>query len=285
MLRNAGAVTLAGIVGMLSAGCNDRSTCASQYDPGNQVILESRVQRALWDISRSTFCLNVTAKYAPFFSPQENHPDAGIIARKPDDLEVSGTGTAFAFHQDDEYTYLITAAHVVAAPLIRVDEALSLQRLSSVELSLIDNQFDKNAADDISVEVLKTYVEADVAVIRTKQFLHVSTAYDTLETDKLRVGEDVSIVGFPYSMTRFIASGKIGSMEGIPHYKVKELKCSILLDAETAPGSSGSPLFVRRADRLYFVGIVQALRDYITFATGKSCLPKDIPLLGKGQVR
>ncbi|MBI5398171.1 trypsin-like peptidase domain-containing protein [Candidatus Woesearchaeota archaeon] len=271
---------------LLTSGCvNNCSRSQSEYDPGSQVILESRIQNALNDIGRSTFFLKVAAEYVPFLSSNLEEPSEGEPTPKSDDNKVSVSGTAFAYYRDENFTYLITAAHVVSPPPFRMDENLNLQRLKSesVQLSLADNQLDKDESDDIVLELIKTYEDVDISIIRAKNFLHVSTAYDALETNKLRAGEEVYVPGFPYGMTRFVSTGKIGSMDGVPHFKAQKFSCPILLAAETAPGHSGSPVFVRRGDRLYFAGIVLGLRDYITFVTGKSCLDSEIPVLGKGR--
>lgn len=260
---------------LLTSGCvNSCSKSGSDYDPGSQVILESRIQNALNDVGRSTFFLKVAAEYVTLLS-------SNFVEQVEEDNKVLVVGTAFAYYRDENFTYLITAAHVANPPPVRIDKNVNLQRRESVQLSLADNMYDKDESDDIALELIKTYEDVDISIIRAKNFLHVSTAYDTLETNKLRAGEEVYVPGFPYGMTRFISGGKIGSAESIPHFNEK-LNCPIILNAETAPGHSGSPVFVRRGDRLYFVGIVQALKDYITFATGKSCFDKEIPVLGKG---
>jgi S1-C subfamily serine protease len=275
------------ISAVASSGCVKSCEPSYNHDSLSQEILEDRVQSAVKDIERSVRCVRVTAKYRQIVSTKDlmgsifpQSPLALDMDADPEQKKQLQFGSALAFSRDDEYTYLMTAYHVVNPDNILFEPTEGIYRRASFQISLVDNKFDKNTEDDISVEVVEGYPDEDVAILRTKEYQYVSTVYSTLDTDKLRIGEEVYIFGYPKATTSFVSTGKIGNITGVPHYDEEKIKCPVMVDAPAIGGNSGGPLFVRRGDRLYFVGVVRGMMEFMTLAVGKSCYDEKIPKFG-----
>lgn len=274
------------ISAVVNSGCVG-SCCADDQVNLSQEQLEERVQAAVKDIGRSVRCVRVTSKYSEVISAKDlsglglpTSPLALDMTPEPETKKQFQYGSALAFSRDEQYTYLITAYHVVNPDNIIFEPSEGIFRRTSFQVSLVDNKFDKNASDDVMAEVMEGYPEEDIAILRTKEYQYVSTVYSPLDTDQLRVGEDVYIFGYPKAITSFVSTGKIGNTTGVAHYDDEDFKCPVMVDAPAIGGNSGGPLFVRRGDRLYFVGVVRGMMDFMTVAVGKSCLDKDMPKFG-----
>ncbi|MBI5398173.1 trypsin-like peptidase domain-containing protein [Candidatus Woesearchaeota archaeon] len=138
-------------------------------------------------------------------------------------------------------------------------------------MSLVDNRFDSNTEDDVPVEVLVSYAEKDIAVLRTKTKLYVSHAWKVADQKSLKVGEQVYIAGYPRSIAKVLSSGTVANTTGVPNDESAKVACMILADADATTGNSGGPLFVRRGDDLYFAGIVTTGFAFLSAAVGSAC--------------
>ncbi|MBI5398172.1 trypsin-like peptidase domain-containing protein [Candidatus Woesearchaeota archaeon] len=260
--------TLATMVGLATTavGCGGMSAYAR-----STMELEKKVSHDLEDIARSVHCVRVSATY------EADNENALLKLKK---TERKGHGTAFAFAADEQTTYLLTAAHVVEVEEHWTHWLFGSFTLASKSVKLVDNRFDNKEDDDVSVEVFATYPGVDLAVLRAKKKLHVSHAYKTVDSGKLHVAEAAYIVGYPRAVASFVSVGTIGNVKGVPHYNENDLPCLVMVDAEISPGNSGSPLFVRRGDELYFAGMMRGAMAQVSFGIGNACIEGRLPRVG-----
>ncbi|MBI4738075.1 trypsin-like peptidase domain-containing protein [Candidatus Woesearchaeota archaeon] len=255
-----------GLSATTAAGCGGMSNHARAT-----MAFENRVNSSLEDISRSVHCTRIVAKYERVGS------DDNLLPIKP---EYTRYGTAFAFSQDNEYTYLLTAGHVVETEQHMKHWLFGEFELKSVKMTLVDNALDEKASDDVDVEVFAQYPGTDISVVRAKKKLHVSRAYKSVNQKSLHLGEQAYVIGYPRSLVGFLTVGHIGNTKGVTNFDELKDSCAVLADVRVAPGNSGSPLFVRRGDELYFAGVVTALEGPVAIAVGNPCVEARLPRAG-----
>jgi S1-C subfamily serine protease len=264
------ATTLAAVIAattLAAPGCISTSQVRD-----SQVETERRAQDSIEDILQSVHCIKVTSKYTP--------TDPDFAALTP---ETEGYGTIFAFAKDNEYTYFLTAGHLVRKKdQVLEHPLLGDLKLTSVGYSIIDNALDEKADDDTDLEVFFRDEKMDIAVFRAKKQMHVSTAYGLIDQKDIRVGENAYITGYPRGAMRFVGVGTIGNITGMPNAKPDDEPTPLLVDVESMPGNSGSPMFVRRGDQFYFAGVVVSTFGHITKAIGVKSISGQIPRGGEG---
>lgn len=263
--------TLAAIVtglGMAGQGCY--ATTNSIRD--SSIEIERSAESSIEDILKSVHCMKVNTKYTP------TDPDLSAITP-----ETEGYGTIFAFSKDNEYTYFLTAGHMVRKTDKTVEHPLlGEMKVSSVRYSIVENALDEKSDDDISLDMFFRSESMDIAVFRAKTQMHVSTSYGAIDQKDLHVGESVYVTGYPRGAMRFLSIGTIGNLTGVPNKDIEDEPTPIIADVENMPGNSGSPMFVRRGDKFYFIGVVVSTFGHLTRAIGVSSIDGQLPRGGEG---
>ncbi|MBI4738076.1 trypsin-like peptidase domain-containing protein [Candidatus Woesearchaeota archaeon] len=266
--RHVKAATLAALVGLSTAatgGCGSTGRIIKSLPKSSQPQLSQ--YDALEDVMKSVYCVKVVAEYV-IMHPSGSEP--------PSDNKVVGSvvqmGSAFAFSSDNEYTYLITASHVVETDEVYVDPLYGVTKRKSVSMKLVDNKLDENEQDDVPVEVSLNVADRDFAVLRTKSKLYVSHKYEVADQKSLKVGEQAFTAGYPLSLMKVLSSGTIANTTVTPNKTNPEVGCMFVVDVDVMAGSSGGPLFVRRGDKLYFAGIVTKHLAFMAAAVGTACI-------------
>ncbi len=222
--------------------------CSSVYQAVETQQQISR-ENALEDILQSVVCVRNTATYVN----QQSH--------KTTQRAVFGTG--FVYKREDGWSYLTTSEHV--AKQAEKEEVLNFFDMShpdiwtkvSEEITIVDNKYDKNASDDISLGVVRADDELDTIVLRTKTPLHVSHAYH-IGTIQKHPGDPVYVVGFPLGFDRGTTNGTIFN----PSVKLEGREYT-MMDVTTQPGHSGSPVFVRGTNNeFYLIGQMRICMPY-----------------------
>lgn len=253
------ALALAAALGSTQPGCVQKMIVkANEADIVSAIEKRDQaVRQKLDDILQSIHCVRHVAEYTEIGGERSETNKAH--------------GTAFAYARRDGYTYLITNAHVVTEPDEMTESTFDMDfdpeflfekeekryRKSSETLTLVKNDDDADPADDIALEKVLVDEKLDIAIIRTKEDLHVSDSYAAGRDIKPEIGDDIFIIGYP--------GGVFASSRGIIanlHYDDSDDQDHTGLDIRSAHGGSGSPYFIRRADRLYWMGLFDSFLPY-----------------------
>ncbi|MGB2816534.1 MAG: trypsin-like peptidase domain-containing protein [Burkholderiaceae bacterium] len=115
--------------------------------------------------------------------------------------------------------------------------------------------FDGSESD---VELLKTYPENDLAVIRAKQIPDDLEAATLGSTSNLRPGDEVVAIGFPFGIGPSTSAGVVSGLDrSFRSPQGKQVMTGLIqFDAAVNPGNSGGPLITMDGE---VVGIVTAL--------------------------
>ncbi|MBO3117820.1 trypsin-like peptidase domain-containing protein [Winogradskyella sp. DF17] len=155
-------------------------------------------------------------------------------------VKVDQNGLGSGFMISDKY--VITAAHVVTVP-----ERLKIQ-FSDGEV--------------IPAKVISSYKTADLALLELFRPRFNATTVKLGDSDELKVGEQIFIVGAPYGLSSSLSSGYVSSFRrtnvGKNPFTTSEF---IQTDAAINQGNSGGPMFNLDGE---VVGIV----SYITTQSG-----------------
>lgn len=222
----------------------------------------STVREKLDDMLGSVHCLRTTAEYKREGTPE----GAGINT-------FSVHGSAFAYAKRDGYTYLVTNAHIAtredevkqefpvlnATPdgvEVKIEEIV--HKKQSEEVKIVTNRFDTRDADDIKLELVVADNKHDVAILRTKADLHVSDKYITDRDFRPEVNDKVMLLGYPANYHPLATEGRVSHLK----YVISDGQTFTALDVRSAFGSSGSPYFIQRGDRLYWAGLFARIRTY-----------------------
>ena len=111
---------------------------------------------------------------------------------------------------------------------------------------------------DSEVELLKTYPENDLAVIRAKKIPDDLEAATLGSTANLRPGDEVVAIGFPFGIGPSTSAGVISGLDrSFRSPQGKQVMTGLIqFDAAVNPGNSGGPLVTMEGE---VVGIVTAL--------------------------
>ncbi|MBW2996780.1 serine protease [Candidatus Woesearchaeota archaeon] len=222
----------------------------------------STVRNKLDDMLGSVHCLRVTAEYKLEGSPE----GAGINS-------YSVHGSAFAYAKKDGYTYIITNAHIAtredeikekfpvlnATPdgvEVKIEERV--HKKQSETAKIVTNKFDTRDADDIELELVVADKANDVAILRTKTDLHVSDRYILDKDFKPEVNDKVLLLGYPGNYHPLATEGRVSHL----NYVISNGQTFTTLDVNSAFGSSGSPYFIQRGDKLYWAGLFVRIMPY-----------------------
>ncbi|HVR62580.1 MAG TPA: S1C family serine protease [Polyangia bacterium] len=154
-------------------------------------------------------------------------------------------GTAFAYRRQGDDILLLTNEHVAVWPAVTdaqhvVDGVPSGCKRVSESLTLVDDETDSYARDDVAVTRVVSDPQLDVAVLKTRGDLHVMP-WKIGRSDALRERNLVEVRGFPLGAFRATSIGKVISS----HDRDEEGSWShddFVVDALLSPGNSGSPV-------------------------------------------
>ena len=115
--------------------------------------------------------------------------------------------------------------------------------------------FDGSESD---VQLLKTYPENDLAVIRAKKIPDDLEAATLGSTSNLRPGDEVVAIGFPFGIGPSTSAGVVSGLDrAFRSPQGKQVMTGLIqFDAAVNPGNSGGPLITMDGE---VVGIVTAL--------------------------
>jgi S1-C subfamily serine protease len=115
--------------------------------------------------------------------------------------------------------------------------------------------FDGSESD---VELLKTYPENDLAVIRAKKIPDDLEAATLGSTSNLRPGDEVVAIGFPFGIGPSTSAGVVSGLDrAFRSPQGKQVMTGLIqFDAAVNPGNSGGPLITMDGE---VIGIVTAL--------------------------
>ena len=155
-----------------------------------------------------------------------------IIAQNGQRMQVSVSGLGTGFLVEDNL--IITAAHVV-------------QTAESVSV-----RFHNNEA--IPAEVISNYKNADVSLLRLKWAPKQAKILKLGDSDKMKVGDRVFIVGSPLGLSYSFSSGYISGREESRKMSNSLIKAEYFqTDAAINQGNSGGPMFNMKGE---VIGIV-----------------------------
>jgi serine protease Do len=154
-------------------------------------------------------------------------------------------GTAFAYKRQGDDTLLLTNDHVAAWPSVTdaqhsVDGVPAGCKKISENLTLVDDERDAYARDDVPVSLVVTDAELDVAVLKARAPLQVMR-WKVGNSAALRERNVVEVRGFPLGAFRATNVGKVISArdhddEGVWNHD------DFVTDALLSSGNSGSPV-------------------------------------------
>ncbi|MBW3000038.1 serine protease [Candidatus Woesearchaeota archaeon] len=233
-----------------------QANCAAttvNVKPKPEIRQQSKAQQDLGDIAKSIYCIRTKTTYK------------NLLDRKMEPMEYSKHGTGFVFAEKDGWYYIITNQHVVDGDnnILGEDDVddidsmfmalFSLYEKSGEKTTIVDYKGDKKPGDDIELEEVVKSEELDVAILRTKKKLHVAKGYEIGNPSELRYGDTIYTVGFPFGSVKALTKGIISNPgDNLPNAAENENK---IIDTTYWAGNSGSPYFVMKDNKLYWVGI------------------------------
>lgn len=221
---------------------------------------DQKIKRDLEDLVKSVYCVRVDTEYKSDFSSKENP-----IPNK----KKRWVGTAFAYKYENGYTYFLTNAHVLRKPQKIIDAIklktpfgpfITLQSYTKIneKIVLVDNGRDNDPSDDIVIEEVEKNALLDIAVIRAKGRSYVSNSYIPDENFVPNIADQVYVVGFPEGAFSTVTKGNVSKVK----QKFAKGRENIVLDITSTFGSSGSPYFIQRGNKLYLGGLVSSVYTY-----------------------
>jgi serine protease Do len=154
-------------------------------------------------------------------------------------------GTAFAYRKQGADTLLLTNDHVAAWPAVTdedhtVDKVPAGCKRISETLTLVDNEHDSYAPDDVAVSRVVTDPALDVAVLKAHGNLQVMP-WKIGHSAGIRERNLVEVRGFPLGAFRATNIGKVTSPHDHDDYGDWEHD-DFIVDALLSRGNSGSPV-------------------------------------------
>lgn len=145
-------------------------------------------------------------------------------------MAVSGLGTGFLVDE----LHIMTAAHVV-------------QTAESVSVRFHNNEV-------IPANVISNYKTADVSLLRLKWAPKKATVLKLGDSDKMKIGERVFVVGSPLGLSYSFSSGYISGKQKSRRAKNSLVRSEFFqTDAAINQGNSGGPMFNNEGE---VIGIV-----------------------------
>lgn len=206
--------------------------------------LKNELKQASADLARLSRAVNLVHELvAPSvlsIHTKEARVYANFRTRQLVQREVEvGEGSGFVFHSNDEGSWIVTNAHVVAKT--DAEQQFITGRngqpvvYETLQVILTDNR-------ELTAEFVGIYVESDLAVLKVKE--PNLPALEWADSEQAKVGDWVVALGYPlgvgYSATSGIVSAtdrSIGIYQGVGGFD-----SFIQTDAAINPGNSGGPL-------------------------------------------
>jgi len=152
--------------------------------------------------------------------------------------EVTSPGLGSGFLIDDE-GHVMTAAHVV-------------QTADLVEVEFVDGS--KFTASVVVSDPVK-----DVALIKLDKLPEKVRPVKLADSDQVRIGEEVFIIGAPYGLSHTLTVGHISARHSNEDGYMGEIQAETFqTDAAINQGNSGGPMFNQRGE---VIGIVSHIRS------------------------
>ena len=166
-------------------------------------------------------------------------------AVRHDRRKVVAHGTAFAYRKQGGETLLLTNEHVAAWPTITNEQhevrgvPPGCKRVSDA-LSLVDDENDSYAKDDIPLTRVVVDPQLDVAVVKARGPLQIMP-WKVGRSAGLRERNLVEVRGFPLGAFRATNIGKVISARDHDDYRDWDHD-DFVIDALLSKGNSGSPV-------------------------------------------
>ena len=205
---------------------------------------------------RFSYCLRSTAAYDCLAYGQD-----GVVRHRR--LEVTAHGTGFAYKKVGNDSYLLTNDHVVSWPAVTTDDnavtdvPAGCKRTEST-VRIVANESDSNERDDTALSLVVTDPLLDVAVLRSKVPLQIMP-YRIGRSADLRVGNAVTIQGYPLGIMEAVNTGKVINTADHDTSNDRD-HLDFVVDAPLSSGNSGSPVLAisKTSGQLELVGIFHA---------------------------
>jgi S1-C subfamily serine protease len=154
-------------------------------------------------------------------------------------------GTAFAYKRQGDDTLLLTNDHVASWPAVTdyqhvVDGVPPGCKKVNETLTLVDDEHDSYARDDVAVTRVVTDPQLDVAVLKTTTKLQVMP-WKIGHSARLRERNVVEVRGFPLGAFRATNAGTVVSAHDHDDYGEWDHE-DFVIDALLSSGNSGSPV-------------------------------------------
>lgn len=203
-----------------------------------------------------TYLVRSTARYeCPFFSPD------GKLRRKR--VDVTEHGTAFAYENQGEDTFLLTNEHVavwpdVTEPRHKVEGVGDGCRKMDENLRIVHDEQDEYEPTQIELQRVAYDPKLDAAILKAPRRL-AALPYRVGKSASLRQGNAVQVRGFPLGLIHAVNAGKVVN----PYDRDLEQgwdHVDFVIDALLAEGNSGSPVLALscRTRELELVGMYHA---------------------------
>lgn len=175
-----------------------------------------------------------------------------------------GTGLAYR-EADDGYYYVLTNSHLSGQAEVKDAQGTVFKKKSSFA-SIVDSIADYNFLDDIILETVFESTELDIAVLRTTEKLKTLDEDYIGDSDTLKYGDEVYLAGYPEGLFPIVTKGIIANPGKYPvHYLVEDEKNGLavpissrkVIDITLNAGNSGSPFYVKRGDKINWMGIAR----------------------------
>jgi S1-C subfamily serine protease len=249
------AVVLAGVF-LSPAGVQARGSspfCLGAY-ANDQVVVAPEARRQE-ETTRYSFCVRSTAVYQCAYYG----PDGSLMSRRQ---TQSAHGTAFAFRREGAFSYLLTNEHVTEWPFVSskssgLDVPVGCKRISQT-VSIVDDENDSYAKDDIPLQRVVVDPELDVAVLKAQTRMDIMP-FGLGQSSGLQVGDAIRVRGFPLGAFQAVHGGKVISARE-PDQEGKWDHYDFVTDAQLSVGNSGSPVMAIscKTRRFELVGIYHA---------------------------
>lgn len=152
--------------------------------------------------------------------------------------EVASEGLGSGVLIDDE-GHIMTAAHVV-------------QTADFIQVEFVDGQ--KITAVVVSSDPLK-----DVALLKLDQMPERTKPARLGDSDKVRIGDEVYVIGAPYGLTHTLTTGHVSARHRYDGTMMDGVQAEVFqTDAAINQGNSGGPMFNTRGE---VIGIVSYIRS------------------------
>ncbi|HVR62604.1 MAG TPA: serine protease [Polyangia bacterium] len=188
--------------------------------------------------SQYSYLVRSTAKYeCPFFGPD------GKLRRRR--VQASELGTAFAYEQSGNDTYLFTNEHVASWPDVtdiqhRIDGVPEGCKRVEDKLRIVRDERDDFEPGQTPLMRVAVDPLLDAAILKANQRLNI-IPYRFGKSAGLRQGNAVLVRGFPLGVMQAVSSGKIVN----PYDRDQEQgwdHVDFVIDALLSEGNSGSPV-------------------------------------------